>query len=207
MSLFFDLLNPLSLLEPKKLSKKIEKAVKSNDIFPSILSPTLTAKKIIAGDNMKPKIGSVLKVDLVGGIADHTGIYIGDNKIVEVYNDNGTGIVRIVSPKEFRVGDGDTRTGNTIDVAVKSSIFEKSTVLYSEKIAQRAIESVGKTFSYELIGRNCHGFTSYCITGDKRNLEKDYTLTDIFFRLEEVYSVEFPATVLWASTGITGDYF
>ena len=57
--------------------------------------------KNVICDPVLPKPGSVLKVDLAAGLACHTGIYVGNNRIVEMTNQNGTGIIKKVSPKYF----------------------------------------------------------------------------------------------------------
>ena len=68
-------------------------------------------------DVVKPKIGSVVKVDLALG-ADHTGIYIGNDEIVEVANVDSIATVRIVSAEEFIEGDDPfSRIGAFIYVA------------------------------------------------------------------------------------------
>ena len=45
-----------------------------------------------------PEKGSVLYCDLSFGIAEHSGIYVGDNRIVHL---NGKGEIEAVSPAEF----------------------------------------------------------------------------------------------------------
>ena len=45
-----------------------------------------------------PKKGSVLYCDLSFGIAEHSGIYVGDNRIVHL---NGKGEIEAVSPAAF----------------------------------------------------------------------------------------------------------
>ena len=52
-------------------------------------------------DIVKPKVGSVVKVDLAGGGLSHTGIYVGNGEIVEVTNIDGNAEVRRVSTEEF----------------------------------------------------------------------------------------------------------
>lgn len=49
-------------------------------------------------DKVTPKAGSVVYCDLVFGYAEHSGIYVGGNKIVHL---NKKGIIEKVSPKEF----------------------------------------------------------------------------------------------------------
>ena len=45
-----------------------------------------------------PKKGSVLYCDLTGSFLEHSGIYVGDNRIVHL---NGKGEIEVVSPAEF----------------------------------------------------------------------------------------------------------
>ena len=45
-----------------------------------------------------PKKGSVLYCDLTGSFLEHSGIYVGDNRIVHL---NGKGEIEAVSPAEF----------------------------------------------------------------------------------------------------------
>lgn len=51
---------------------------------------------------VKPVEGSLLYTDLVANYAQHSGVYIGDDQIVEL---NREGEIRIVSPEEF-IGSG-----------------------------------------------------------------------------------------------------
>jgi len=121
-------------------------------------------------DIVKPRIGSVLKVGLLGGF-DHTGIYIGDDRIVELANINGTGTVRIVDAEEFIEGDDViSRIGTFIYVACKQNRDGKCIAMGSQEIANRALAAVGDTKAYNLIFENCHMFTEYCITGKRKDL-------------------------------------
>ena len=45
-----------------------------------------------------PKKGSVLYCDLTGSFLEHSGIYVGDNRIVHL---NGKGEIEVVSPAAF----------------------------------------------------------------------------------------------------------
>lgn len=121
-------------------------------------------------DVVKPTIGSIVKVALVGG-ADHTGIYIGNNKIVELANVNGVATVRIVSAEKFIEGDDLIgRIGLCIYVACKQDRNGNCIAIGSRDIARRARAAVGQTSEYHLIFNNCHMFTEYCITGKKDHL-------------------------------------
>ena len=120
-------------------------------------------------DIVKPRIGSVVKIALKCG-ADHTGIYIGNNQIVEVANINDVATVRIVSAEEFIEGmDCFTRLGTFIYVACKQDQNGNCIAMGSKDIAVRAKVAVGQTSIYSLLFNNCHMFTQYCITGEKND--------------------------------------
>ena len=120
-------------------------------------------------DVVKPRIGSVLKVALPFG-ADHTGIYIGDDEIVEVTNIDGVATVQIVSAEEFIEGEGLARIGTFIYVACKQDREGNCIAMGSKDIADRARAAVGQTSNYDLVYNNCHMFVEYCITGKRSDL-------------------------------------
>ena len=105
-------------------------------------------------DIVKPRIGSVVKVDLLGKellnsqtvtrSLCHTGIYIGNDEIVEWANIDGTATVRIVSAEEFIEGDDCiSRTGLFIYVACKQDRNGNCIAMGSQDIAERARAAVG----------------------------------------------------------------
>lgn len=87
--------------------------------------------------------------------AEHTGIYIGDNSIIEL---DGGGHIKKVSFIEFC-------KGNPIYVACDHNGY----VLYDDRIHQRAQKMVGIRRSYNLLFDNCHQFVAGCILGDFEN--------------------------------------
>lgn len=117
-------------------------------------------------DKVLPLPGSILKVDLVMNLVDsscHTGIYVGNGRIVEMTNVGGTGIIKNVS-KKFFLKNSSWRTGIFIYVACG----KKDGNLYplaAPEIAERALAAVGKRTKYDLINDNCHLFTESCIMG------------------------------------------
>ena len=120
--------------------------------------------KNVLCDQVRPVRGSILKVDLVGGKAEHTGVYLGNDRIAEVTEVNGRAKVQVVSPEAFLSGEGLLRTGAYIYVASAKDGGRYRPVA-SESIARRAEQAVGGRGKYNLYGNNCHMFTRYCITG------------------------------------------
>lgn len=163
--------------------------------------------KNVVMDKVKPTIGSVLKVDLAGGFANHTGIYIGNGEIVELYENNGIGEIRIVRPNRFLHGEPDSlvRTGSFIYCACEDNV-----ALGATEIAERAKNAVGEKHIYELVGKNCHAFVSYCITGGKINNKKIsdkslWTLMGVENSLEERFLLPVNG-VTWRSAGKPKDF-
>lgn len=162
-------------------------------------------------DIVKPRIGSVVKVDLVGKElvnslvrrnVCHTGVYIGNDEIVEVANIDGVATVRIVSAEEFIEGDDCfSRMGTFIYVACKQDRNGKCIAMGSKDVADRARTAVNETSEYSLLFNNCHMFTQYCITGKRKKLgpllsdvEKALNKTFIEHRYERLSD-------MWRSTG------
>ena len=107
-----------------------------------------------------PEKGSVLYCDLSFGIAEHSGIYVGDNRIVHL---NGKGEIEAVSPAEF------LSLFALQDIYV--SCMENSAV-GSERVANHALSMVGKKRNYNFVMNNCHQFTTGCLTEDFENSSK-----------------------------------
>ena len=104
-----------------------------------------------------PKAGSVIYTDLLESYVQHSGIYVGNNGIVEL---NRHGDIRIVSPWEF-ISAG---TGRVIYVSCLRGV-----AIGSKRVAARALKWVGKQRSYHFLFDNCHQFSSGCLTGDFEN--------------------------------------
>lgn len=115
-------------------------------------------------DKVTPIVGSVLHCSLFG--AEHTGIYVGNNTIVEL---TGDGIVRKTSPAGFIDGT------NAISIYVAC---DGTTPLGGEHIAERAREMVGRSRAYNVVMDNCHQFTAGCITGDFENSTNFFTFVE-----------------------------
>jgi hypothetical protein len=111
-------------------------------------------------DRVKPKIGAVLRCDLWGGHADHTGIYVGGGKIVEL---QGNGRIACVSPDEFMSSPCGTA------ISIYAACDSDARILTSRKIADRAKQMRGYRREYNFLLDNCHQFTAGCITGDFEN--------------------------------------
>jgi len=111
----------------------------------------------VCRDQVTPAAGSIVYTDLLFGYAEHSGIYIGRNKIVQL---NGNGIVSVVTPEEFITGG----TGVHIYVSCIDGFAVGSPV-----VAKRAKNMLKSQRDYHFILSNCHQFSAGCLTGDFEN--------------------------------------
>lgn len=95
------------------------------------------------------------------GNAEHTGVYIGNNKIVHL---DGSGLIETVTPKQFLERLGGFNSAISIYVSC-----DGNTPTGCNDIAKRAKNMSGKRRDYNLILDNCHQFTSGCISGNYEN--------------------------------------
>ncbi|WP_052107747.1 hypothetical protein [Clostridium novyi] len=110
------------------------------------------------------------------GPAEHTGICINRNCIVEL---NGDGLIREVTAEQF-LDDSWFRTGINIFIACD----ENGKVLHDYRISERALNMLGSTRDYNIILDNCHQFTCGCILGDFENSN------NFFWMVEDTISKE-----------------
>ncbi len=115
----------------------------------------------IIKNNVTPVTGSIVYCELALGIAEHSGIFVGNGKIAHL---DGSGNIELVSPKKFLNRLGGFNTAVSIYVSSKESSSSGD-----KKIACRAMEMAGNSRKYNLIFDNCHQFASGCITGNFEN--------------------------------------
>jgi hypothetical protein len=115
--------------------------------YPSDLLVSMTKGKTV---KVAPEVGSIVCCGL-GGVLDHTGIYIGDNTIVEL---SGNGLVKAVSMQRFLF----ERSGKHIYIACDSN----AEPLINDLVAQKASEQIFNYYEYDVIKNNCHRFIWQC---------------------------------------------
>lgn len=113
--------------------------------------------------------GSVLYCKL--GPFEHSGVYIGDNQIIEL---SGQGRIQTTNPRGFLSGCPGT---SRIFVAC-----DEYGPLCKQSIIARAKHKAGHSRSYNMVLDNCHQFTAGCITGQFENNH------NFFYILESVIS-------------------
>lgn len=120
---------------------------------PAMYGAELIYKHFIA-ERVTPKIGSVVYVSLAGPFAEHTGIYIGDGRIVQR---NGNGLIEVVDETEF------LRKTTGIEIYVSCNDDD---AVGSHIVANRAIAQIGNQVKYSFYNKNCHQFVASCLTGN-----------------------------------------
>ncbi|TWX55681.1 hypothetical protein [Colwellia hornerae] len=123
-------------------------------------------------EKVKPEIGAIVCCG-VGGLLDHTGIWIGDDTIVEL---DGNGLIKAISVARFTK----ERSGKYIFIACDS----KGKPIASELAAQRAQQQIFQYRDYHLIENNCHQFIWQCFKPDDDNLT---TFKALNFRLARLF--------------------
>lgn len=111
-----------------------------------------------------PPPGTPLLVTL-SLVLEHTGIYMGNNRVAEL---GGDGNVRLVSLSRFINGSEDDlirlRTGTRIFAACDKRTRRALTSRTAKDTARTALSSPRST-RYDIATVNCHQFTAACING------------------------------------------
>lgn len=108
-------------------------------------------------DKVKPKVGSVVHCGLFANKIDHSGIYIGYNKIAHL---DGSGKIEAVTPEVFLNRLDGLNMAISIYVSCKDG-----KAIGSRIVAENAKRKIGKSVKYNLFNNNCHIFSSGCLTG------------------------------------------
>ena len=145
--------------------------------------------------SISPRIGSILYTGMAYGVAEHSGVYVGNGEVVELQGDGG---IRKVSVQEFMntplQGRPETLKALAVNVLEAAGQDKLAMVLGaapleqmasdcwsvyvscrngravgSQQVAKRALRKVGSHRDYNLFLDNCHQFCSGCLTGDFEN--------------------------------------
>ncbi len=109
-----------------------------------------------------PLVGSILRTELMGYI-DHSGIYLGNNEVIEIVNKEDKGYVTIIDFNSF-VQSSWLRTGVSVYIAIDRLSKD---IIKDEKIANIARKHNGKINDYQLLNNNCHSFVHKCIINEE----------------------------------------
>ena len=140
--------------------KKITKNVRPHSnllIEKMLIEWTIKTCDALFIHNIPPAIGSVVYCNL-GLVAEHSGIYVGRNKIVHL---SGDGHIEKVSAKEFCERFSGLNPSFTIFCPVNSN----GKAIGDKKVAEYALGAVGRVIEYNPLMRNCHCFSASCVCG------------------------------------------
>ena len=128
--------------------------------------------------------GCVVKCDLWA--LDHTGIYVGEGKFVHRTGD-ASGYIEQCDYDTFLNRLNGNNNAISIYVACKAD-----GPIAEDAIAHRALNSIGKSNfdGYNLLFRNCHHFTHYCITGKNIETPQNCTFQSIDTLLRQKYNMD-----------------
>ena len=112
----------------------------------------------VLASTVTPVPGSVVYCGLAFNAVEHSGIYIGNGKIVHL---DGNGQVKTVTRKQFL----DRLDGYNVAITIYVSSREGKAV-GSRAVAERAKAMVGTTLDYHLASNNCHRFSARCLGVD-----------------------------------------
>jgi len=121
---------------------------------------------------VRPEIGALVCCG-IGGLLDHTGIWVGDNTIIEL---DGNGLIKPISVQRFTK----ERSGKNIFIACDS----KAKPIASEMAANRAQQQVFQCRDYHMIENNCHQFIWQCFKPDDKSLT---TFKELNIRLAHLF--------------------
>ncbi|QYJ96308.1 lecithin retinol acyltransferase family protein [Shewanella alkalitolerans] len=120
----------------------------------------------------------------VFGVIEHTGIWLGDDTLVELH---GSGLIRPVSSKRFLAG----RTGSRIFVACD----HQHRPLIGESVLKRAQQAIYQYRDYDLFDNNCHRFVWYCLTGEELSISS-------FDKFNRLLASHFAQAIYWDEAAI-----
>lgn len=123
-----------------------------------------------------PDMGSPVWCHLGGSYLNHSGIYIGCGKIVEL---QGNGRIAEVTLREFL-----SNVTTWSDEIFFAATEDGTRALGSMRVARRALDMRDQSTDYNLVLNNCHQFTSGCLSGDFRNADTAFTFLEMTTRDE-----------------------
>ena len=99
---------------------------------------------------------------------EHSGIYIGEYKIVSLSSKG-----KIVEENTSKFIEGPLNSNRLIWVSCRGE-----SPVGDQKVAARARKMVGERRNYNVLWDNCHQFTSGCLTGNFKNADKLFTFLE-----------------------------
>lgn len=115
----------------------------------------------VVRDKVTPYPGAVVYCGLLNNLVEHSGIYVGPDRIVHL---DGSGCIEAIGPEAFLGRLGGFNMAMTIYVSSRDG-----RAVGDEQVAHRAASMVGRSRSYNVALDNCHQFSAGCLTGNFDN--------------------------------------
>lgn len=155
-------------------NNKIFGGFKSDSFHPHLRKKTEFDSRNYLNVDVEPGLGALIYCEL--GPVEHSGIYVGDGKVVHL---RGSGNIEEVSLEKF------TNHPLTKDKGIIMPVNPDDQEPYGcEDAFYRAKDMVGKSRMYHLLLDNCHQFCSGCITGDFENTHTFLWMVEDVFEKE-----------------------
>ncbi|MCM3624333.1 hypothetical protein M4D70_19080 [Brevibacillus borstelensis] len=132
--------------------------------------------------NFTPAYGALVYCELGFGSMEHSGIYVGGNRIIDL---DGKGNIKKVSLNEF------TSHISTVDTEIWVPCDKEGNPIGLSYAGDRAVNMLGGKRDYNLILDNCHQFASGCITGNFENAD------NFLWMLKDTFAKTFRNSVVW----------
>ena len=144
-------------------------------LYPSDILTSIDKNNIT---KVKPKVGAIVCCG-IGGILDHTGIWVGDDTIIEL---DGNGLIKPISSNRFIK----ERSGKQIYILC-DSLGEPLAI---ESVAKNAIEQIYQCIDYHLVDNNCHQFVWQCFNSSttKKNSTQVSTFKQLNIQLAHCFN-------------------
>ncbi|CAK1701733.1 LRAT domain-containing protein [Vibrio crassostreae] len=113
-----------------------------------------------------PVRGSIVYCDLAFGYAEHSGVYMGNGRII---HRNGKGLIEAASIRQF--------LADTTALSIYVSCNAQGRAVGNESTVQIAGAMLDVQTDYSLLNENCHQFCSHCLSGDI--FSNTFTLTQL----------------------------
>lgn len=126
--------------------------------------------KTLNNNNVFPEKGCIVRCEL-GVLLDHSGIYVGDGKIVNL---NRNSEIKLENFKSFFPPGTDPSSSKIYTACIDGTDI----VLHSKKIRNRAIKKINQFTRYNILFNNCHRFTCGCITGNFENETVSFSMLE-----------------------------
>ena len=107
--------------------------------------------------SVRPAVGSIVYCNLAV-VAEHTGIYVGRNKIVHL---SGSGRIERVSAEVFC----ERFHGKNPSFTIFCPTNGRGKVIGDKQVAEYSSQSVGRIVNYNPAFNNCHCVTASCLQG------------------------------------------